>query len=196
MAEELIDMSLEAIPGIGPRTKEKLKEGNIETILDLAASTPGDIEEVLGGKDGNASNLILSARKLLEDSGLLEGSFITAAEALEKRKAMMRCTTGSRSLDGLLQGGIETQAITEVYGDFGSGKTQLCHTLCCTCQLPPDKGGLGGIALYIDTENTFRPERIKHEIFGLKPPAAILLLIELGNVPRNELLIEKIVQGE
>ncbi|MBO3803124.1 MAG: DNA repair and recombination protein RadA [Candidatus Brockarchaeota archaeon] len=112
-------------------------------------------------KEVDAASLVLSARKLLEESGLLEGSFVTAAEVLGRRKEMMRCTTGSKSLDDLLEGGIETQAITEVYGDFGSGKTQLCHALCCTCQLPPGKGGLGGGALYIDTENTFRPERIK-----------------------------------
>ncbi len=159
MVEEELD--LEMIPGIGPRTKEKLNENSIETVLDLAAALPNELQEAIGGKDVNAASLILSARKLLEGSGLLEGSFVTAAEVLSRRKTMMRCTTGSRSLDELLKGGIETQAITEVYGDFGSGKTQLCHTLCCTCQLPQGKGGLGGSALYIDTENTFRPERIK-----------------------------------
>jgi len=161
VVEEILDLSLETIPGIAARTKEKLRENSVETLLDLASSSPGDIEEILGGKEGNAAALILSARKLLEENGLLEGSFITAAEVLDRRQAMMRCTTGAKGLDELLQGGIETQAITEVYGDFGSGKTQLCHTLCCTCQLPPEKGGLGGNALYIDTETTFRPERIR-----------------------------------
>ncbi|MEM2886336.1 MAG: DNA repair and recombination protein RadA, partial [Thermoproteota archaeon] len=125
------------------------------------AAIPNELQEAAGLKEVDAASLVLSARKLLEESGLLEGSFVTAAEVLGRRKEMMRCTTGSKSLDDLLEGGIETQAITEVYGDFGSGKTQLCHALCCTCQLPPGKGGLGGGALYIDTENTFRPERIK-----------------------------------
>jgi len=161
VVEEILDLTLETIPGITPRAKEKLKENSVETLLDLASASPSDIEEILGGKEGNAAALILSARKLLEESGLLEGSFVTAAEVLDRRQAMMRCTTGSKGLDELLQGGIETQAITEVYGDFGSGKTQLCHTLCCNCQLPPERGGFGGSALYIDTETTFRPERIK-----------------------------------
>jgi len=191
---ELVDLSLEVMPGIGPRTKEKLKEGSIESVLDLAAATPGDIEEALGGKEGNAATLILSARKILEENGLLEGSFITAAEALDRRKAMMRCTTGSKSLDGLLQGGLETQAITEVYGDFGSGKTQLCHTLCCTCQLSPEKGGLGGSALYIDTETTFRPERIKQiaESRGMNADEMLqnIVICRIYNSSHLELIIK------
>nr|6TUU_A Chain A, DNA repair and recombination protein RadA [Pyrococcus furiosus DSM 3638]6TUU_B Chain B, DNA repair and recombination protein RadA [Pyrococcus furiosus DSM 3638]6TUU_C Chain C, DNA repair and recombination protein RadA [Pyrococcus furiosus DSM 3638]6TUU_D Chain D, DNA repair and recombination protein RadA [Pyrococcus furiosus DSM 3638] len=72
-----------------------------------------------------------------------------------------RISTGSKSLDKLLGGGIETQAITEVFGEFGSGKTQLAHTLAVMVQLPPEEGGLNGSALYIDTENTFRPERLR-----------------------------------
>nr|5JEC_A Chain A, DNA repair and recombination protein RadA [Pyrococcus furiosus DSM 3638]5JEC_B Chain B, DNA repair and recombination protein RadA [Pyrococcus furiosus DSM 3638]6XTW_A Chain A, DNA repair and recombination protein RadA [Pyrococcus furiosus DSM 3638]6XTW_B Chain B, DNA repair and recombination protein RadA [Pyrococcus furiosus DSM 3638] len=71
-----------------------------------------------------------------------------------------RISTGSKSLDKLLGGGIETQAITEVFGEFGSGKTQLAHTLAVMVQLPPEEGGLNGKAMYIDTEGTFRPERL------------------------------------
>lgn len=74
---------------------------------------------------------------------------------------MIKCTTGSQNLNDLLQGGIETQALTEFYGEFGSGKSQICHTLCVTSQLPVEEGGLGGNALYIDTEGTFRPERLQ-----------------------------------
>nr|4A6P_A Chain A, DNA REPAIR AND RECOMBINATION PROTEIN RADA [Pyrococcus furiosus]4A6X_A Chain A, DNA REPAIR AND RECOMBINATION PROTEIN RADA [Pyrococcus furiosus]4A6X_B Chain B, DNA REPAIR AND RECOMBINATION PROTEIN RADA [Pyrococcus furiosus]4B2P_A Chain A, DNA REPAIR AND RECOMBINATION PROTEIN RADA [Pyrococcus furiosus]4D6P_A Chain A, DNA REPAIR AND RECOMBINATION PROTEIN RADA [Pyrococcus furiosus]4D6P_B Chain B, DNA REPAIR AND RECOMBINATION PROTEIN RADA [Pyrococcus furiosus]4UQO_A Chain A, DNA REPAIR len=72
-----------------------------------------------------------------------------------------RISTGSKSLDKLLGGGIETQAITEVFGEFGSGKTQLAHTLAVMVQLPPEEGGLNGSVIWIDTENTFRPERIR-----------------------------------
>ncbi len=81
----------------------------------------------------------------------------------------MRCTTGSKSLDGLLGGGIETQALTEFAGEFGSGKSQLCHTLSVTANMPKEKGGLGGNVIFIDTENTFRPERINQiaEAYGI-----------------------------
>ena len=80
-------------------------------------------------------------------------------------------STGSRCLDELLKGGIETGSLTEIFGEFRTGKTQLCHTLCVTCQLPLDQGGGEGKAVYIDTEGTFRPQRLVAvaERFGLDP---------------------------
>src|SRR5207245_8898014 len=77
-----------------------------------------------------------------------------------KREASDRVGTGSVNLDGVLGGGIESWAMTEFYGEFGSGKSQICHTLCCTVQMPRGEGGLDGGAIYIDTEGTFRPERV------------------------------------
>src|SRR3712207_5173013 len=103
---------------------------------------------------------IMAAQKLLRESGILDNEFTTADVELEKRKSLLRCSTGAKSLDELLLGGIETQAITEFYGEFGSGKSQICHTLCVTAQLPVEQGGLGGGAILIDTEGTFRPERV------------------------------------
>ncbi len=87
-------------------------------------------------------------------------SFIRADELLKMRQNVLRLTTGSKAMDELLGGGLETQTITEFYGEYGSGKSQLCHQLCVNVQLPPERGGLGGGALYVDTENTFRTERI------------------------------------
>ena len=72
----------------------------------------------------------------------------------------MHITTGSKNLDALLGGGIETGAITEFFGEFRTGKSQICHTLAVTCQLPVSMGGGEGKCLYIDTEGTFRPERV------------------------------------
>lgn len=86
--------------------------------------------------------------------------FTTATEFHQKRSEIIQLTTGSRELDKLLGGGIETGSITEVFGEFRSGKTQLCHTLAVTCQLPVSQGGGEGKCLYIDTEGTFRPERL------------------------------------
>ena len=163
MSESVLDLDLKQIDGIGPKTKEKLIAGGIESVLELAVALPGELEEILGGKEESASSLIFAAQRLLEQSGLLDKEFIPASEVLQRRQTMVRCTTGSKNLDNLLKGGVETQAITELYGDFGSGKTQLCHTLCCICQLPSEEGGLDGGAIYIDTESTFRPERI-HQI--------------------------------
>ena len=77
-----------------------------------------------------------------------------------QRQDICHLTTGGKELDGLLKGGIETGSITEIFGEFRTGKTQLCHTLCVTCQLPMEQGGAEGKAMYIDTEGTFRPERL------------------------------------
>jgi len=160
MAESILDLTIEDITGIGPKTKEKLNSGGIESVLDLAVALPKEVEAILGGSEETANSIIISARRLLEESGVLDKEFIPATDALKKRQSMTRCPTGSKALDGLLGGGLETQSITELYGDFGSGKTQICHTLCCTCQASPQEGSLGGGAIYIDTEGTFRPERI------------------------------------
>jgi DNA repair protein RadA len=98
-------------------------------------------------------------------------SFIRADELLKMRQHVLRLTSRSKVVDRLLDGGLETQTITEFYGEYGTGKSQICHQLCVNVQLPPERGGLGGAALYIDTENTFRTERIvqmsKH--LGLEP---------------------------
>ena len=101
--------------------------------------------------------------------------FKTAADALLDRKAIVNLTTGSVEVDKLLEGGIETGSITEVFGEFRTGKTQLCHTLCVTCQMSIDQGGAEGKAMYIDTEGSFRPERLKliAERFGLDPVATL-----------------------
>lgn len=86
--------------------------------------------------------------------------FTTATEMHLRRSQIIQITTGSKDLDKLLNGGIETGSITELFGEFRTGKSQLCHTLAVTCQLPIDMGGAEGKCLYIDTEGTFRPERL------------------------------------
>lgn len=160
MSETVLEVGLDNIKGIGPKITQKLIDGGIDSVLGLAVALPKEIEEILGGKEESASKLIMSARQQLESQGLLGKEFVLASEVLQKRKNMKRITTGSNKLDDLLLGGIETQSITEFFGDFGSGKTQICHTLCVTCQLPLDQGGLEGVTIYVDTEGTFRPERL------------------------------------
>ena len=94
---------------------------------------------------------------------------------LQKRLNLTYLSTGSKELDKLLGGGIETGSITELFGEFRTGKTQICHTLCVTCQMSKDQGGGEGKALYIDTEGTFRPEKLRNiaERFGLEAEAVV-----------------------
>jgi DNA repair protein RadA len=161
------DLQLEDLPGVQPHLISKLKLAGVNSILDLAASTPNELAGA--GYEGNAisadtetiSELVLKAKKALTDSGALINEFSTADQVLERRKSLVRYTTGSKSLDDFLKGGIESQAITELTGEFGSGKSQICHTLCVTAATN-NSSKINSI-IFVDTENTFRPERI-HQI--------------------------------
>jgi DNA repair protein RadA len=144
---------LEDLPGIGPATAQKLEELGFHTVESLAMATARELEPA-GISEKKAFSVIEAARSSISIS------FIRADELLKMRESVVRLTTGSKALDGVLDGGLETQTITEFYGEYGSGKSQICHQLCVNVQLPPERGGLGGAALYVDTENTFRTERI------------------------------------
>jgi DNA repair protein RadA len=161
------DLQLEDLPGVQPHLISKLKQAGVNSVLDLAASTPNELAGA--GYEGNTisadtetiSELVLKAKKVLADSGALIKEFSTADQVLERRKSLVRYTTGSKSLDDFLKGGIESQAITELTGEFGSGKSQICHTLCVTAATN-NSSKINSI-IFIDTENTFRPERV-HQI--------------------------------
>jgi len=162
-------MKLEELPGVGGVTADKLRDSGYKTIEAIAVASPAEVKEASGIGESAAQKIINVAR----DS--MDMGFMTGAEVLEKRQLLKRITNGSAALDNLLGGGIETQSITEVFGEFGSGKTQICHQLTVNVQLPEDKGGLGKTAFYLDTENTFRPERVMQmaEGAGLDPNEAL-----------------------
>lgn len=115
---------------------------------------------------------------------------------LEERKKLVRITTGSNELDTLLGGGIESDSITEIFGEFRTGKTQICHTLCVTCQLPRENGGGEGKAIYIDTEGTFRPEKLAPiaERFNLEPKEVIenVFYARAYNTDHQNLLLKQV----
>ncbi|OBT50561.1 meiotic recombinase Dmc1 [Pseudogymnoascus sp. 24MN13] len=100
--------------------------------------------------------------------------FVTATDLAVKRKQCMKISTGSKQLDTILLGGFETMSISEIYGEFRCGKTQICHTMAVMAQLPREMGGAEGKVAWIDTEGTFRPERIAQiaERFGVDPEQA------------------------
>jgi DNA repair protein RadA len=155
---------MEDLPGVGPATAQKLRELGYHTVESLAMATGHELEPA-GITEKKAFQIIAAARSSI---GL---SFVRANELFKMRQPVLRLTSGNKGLDTLLAGGLETQTITEFYGEYGSGKSQMCHQLCVNVQLPPERGGLNGAALYLDTENTFRLERIvqmaKH--LGLDP---------------------------
>ena len=128
--------------------------------MDIVVRGPVELEEISNMTTETCGKIVALARRHLVDTGAITKDFASASEIYKKRQSIGRITTGTNSLDSLLLGGIETQAITEVYGEFGCGKTQFCHALCVTVQKSLEEGGLAGGVLYIDTEGTFRPERI------------------------------------
>ena len=157
----LIDLEIHDIEGIGPTTAKRLKEAGIVSVMDLAVASSEELAVDINSSKESAATFVIGAQKLLRDSKVIDKEFLTADAALEKRKSMLRCSTGSRALDELFLGGIETQAVTEFYGEFGSGKSQICHTLCATARQPIDSSGMDSGVIYIDTEGTFRPERVE-----------------------------------
>ena len=152
---------IESLPGVGEKTLEKFIEAGYDHLMIIAAASAGELVAATGIGVDTANKIITAARQRMKMG------FETAKDVMKKREKVGRITTCSKSLDTLLGGGIETQAITEMYGAFGSGKSQLAHQLSVSVQLPKEKGGLGGKAIFIDTEQTFRPERVKQMADGL-----------------------------
>ncbi|MEM1515348.1 MAG: DNA repair and recombination protein RadA [Thermoproteota archaeon] len=152
---------LESLDGVGPTIASKLRAAGFTTIEAIAVTPPIEIAEKTSIGLSTILKIQESARKMLS------ADFKTALEYYEQRKNMRRCTTGSKKLDEILGGGVETQVITELIGEYGSGKTQICMMLSVTAQLPYERGGLEGKSVFIDTEGTFMPERIYQIASGL-----------------------------
>lgn len=141
--------------GISATDIKKLKAEGYYTVESVAYTPKKMLGNVKGITDTKVEKIQNAAFKLLGNM-----KFQSASTFFEARQSIVKLTTGSSKLDELLGGGIETGSITEIFGEFRTGKTQICHTLCVTCQFPVSAGGGEGCALYIDTEGTFRPERI------------------------------------
>lgn len=138
------------IPGVGAATAEKLAASGYDTLLSIAVVSPKELAELAGITDATARKMIQYCREKLEFG------FESGADVLKKRESVDKIRSGSQALDTLLGGGFETRAITETYGAYGSGKSQIAHALTVSClKHYPD-----AVVVFIDTESTFRPERI------------------------------------
>lgn len=178
--------SLSDLPGVGPATIEKLESVGYTDLMSVAVATTGELIDATGMAQAAVKKVIAVARASL-DMGFESGQ-----EVLKKREQVIRISTGSKSFDTLMTGGFESGAITECYGEFGSGKTQIGHVLAVQCQ----KQFPGSAAVYIDTENTFRPERIEQLAKGAGiDPAEVLKNIKVArafNSDHQMLLAEKV----
>ncbi|MFX1519852.1 MAG: DNA repair and recombination protein RadA [Promethearchaeota archaeon] len=182
-------VELEDLPGVGPATAAKLKEAGYTSLEALAVASPKELSTAVEIGESTAQKIVQAAREQLEIG------YSTALDFYEVRKSVGRITTGSEQLDALFGGGVETNAITELFGEFRAGKTQICHQLCIKVQLPPEKGGLNGSALYVDTEGTFRPERLvqmmEPEGLELEPTLQNIIYARAYNSDHQILLIEE-----
>src|SRR3989344_9210833 len=139
-------VELTDLPGVGAATAEKLKEAGYDTVLSLAVISPGELITVAGVTEQAARKIINAARDKLEMG------FESGDELLKRRAQIIKLTTGCKNIDNLIGGGVESCSITECFGIYGSGKTQIAHALAVNVQLPKEKGGASGTAVFIDTE--------------------------------------------
>lgn len=185
------ELKITDLPGIGPSSAKKLEDAGIYDLMGLAVMSPPGLSEVAGISEAVARKAIQAARKMM-DLGFQDG-----IEFAQRRKEVRNITTGSKNLDKLLGGGgIETKAITEAFGAYGSGKTQIGLSLAVNVQLPLEKGGANGKAVWIDTEGTFRPERIKQiaEAIGANSEKVLrnIFVARAFNSDHQILLIDRI----
>ncbi|MFX1420127.1 MAG: DNA repair and recombination protein RadA [Promethearchaeota archaeon] len=153
--------AVKKLPGVGEATLNKLIKAGFSSLESIAFTPPSIIQEASGLGEKTTSKLIKASMEELNIG------FKSAEDVWEHRKNIARVTTGSQELDDLLGGGVETGSVIEFFGEFRTGKTQIMHQLCVNVQLSEEKGGIEGKALYIDTEGTFRPERIIQMAEGL-----------------------------
>ena len=183
--------TIDDLPGVGPATAEKLREAGFEELLAIAVMSPNELAEQAELGEAVSSKIIQGAKKMANIGGFVSGN-----KLLERRKEVQKLTSGSAALDELLGGGFETQAIVEVYGEFGSGKTQIGHQLAVNTILPSEQGGFDGEIFYIDTEDTFRPERIAQmaEAVGLDPSVVLdrIHVARAYNSAHQMLLVDEI----
>lgn len=185
------EMTIEDLPGVGPATAEKLREAGFEELLAIAVMSPMELAEQAELGEAVSSKIIQAAKKLANIGGFISGNAL-----LDRRKTVQKLTSGTSAMDELLGGGFETQSICEVFGEFGSGKTQIGHQLAVNTILPISQGGLNGEVFYIDTEDTFRPERIAQmaEAVGMDPQDALdrIHVARAYNSAHQMLLVDEI----
>lgn len=166
----VIDIDSIQAHGVGASDISKLKGAGLYTVTSVLTMTRKRLEKIKGLSEAKVIKIKEAAGKVMPEVN----GFQTATDLAVKRKVCTKISTGSKQLDAILLGGFETMSISEIYGEFRCGKTQICHTMAVIAQLPKEMGGAEGKVAWIDTEGTFRPERIVQiaERFGVDPEQA------------------------
>lgn len=190
MIQEQKEFDITELPGVGTSTAIKLVEAGYGNLLAIAVASPKELSEASGMTEAGSRKVINAARKAAHLD------FESGDQLLARRATVIKLTTGSKAFDAMMDGGFESRSITECYGAFGSGKTALAHQLAINVQLPREKGGAEGVVVWIDSEGTFRPERIKQiaEAAGLDPTEALknIKVARAYNSDHQMLLVDKV----
>ena len=183
---------LEELPGVGPATADKLRDNGYDSYQSIAVASPGELSNTADIGESNANDIIQAARGAADIGG-----FETGSDVLERREEIGKLEWLIPEIDEMLGGGVETQSITEVYGEFGAGKSQVTHQLAVNVQLPTDAGGLHGRCIFVDSEDTFRPERIDEMVHGLSDEVIEEAMKdrEIDGSPDDEEAMEELVQA-
>lgn len=180
------EKTVQDLPGVGPATAEKLSASGYEDLMSIAVATPGELVDASGVGEAAAKRIIAVAR------ASLKMGFESGTDILKRRQSILKIPSGSSNLNNLLGGGFETGAIVECFGEYGSGKTQIAFDLAVQCQ----KQDPNAVAVFIDTENTFRPERIIElsKGAGLNPEKVLsnIKVARAYNSDHQMLLAEKV----
>jgi DNA repair protein RadA len=186
----MADVDLEKLPGVGPATADKLRDAGFDSFQGIAVAAPSELSNTADVGESSAADIVQAAR---EEADI--GGFETGSQVLERRNEIGKLSWKIDEVDELLGGGIETQSISEVYGEFGAGKSQVTHQLSVNVQLPKEVGGLRGSAIFVDTEDTFRPERIDDMVRGLPEEAIEATLEDRGieGSPDDEETMDELV---
>ena len=197
--KEEISLALEQIKGLGDTTISKLNALGYYSARDLAVGNATQISAVTQKSiDYVFNHFIVVAKEIVNNYDNFHDDTLTSAQCEELELNRMKLKTGIEALDNLLGGGIETRCITEFYGRFGSGKSQLCFTLSVLALLPESEGGLDGNVMYIDAEGTYSGLRvleiinerkldpeIRHRIYRKRPGTAAYLESYVDRLPKE-----------
>lgn len=188
---DMPEADLETLPGVGPATADKLHDAGFDSYQSLAVASPSELSNTADVGESTASDIVRAARDAADIGG-----FETGSTVLERRNEIGKLSWHIDEVDDLLGGGIETQSITEVYGEFGAGKSQVTHQMAVNVQLPKEVGGLHGCAIFVDSEDTFRPERIDDMVRGLPDEAidATLEDREIEGSADDEAAVDELVE--
>jgi DNA repair protein RadA len=183
---------LEELPGVGPATADKLRDNGYDSYQSIAVASPGELSNTADIGESNANGIIQAAREAADIGG-----FETGSDVLQRREQIGKLKFLIPEIDEMLGGGVETQSITEVYGEFGAGKSQVTHQLAVNVQLPKESGGLHGRCIFVDSEDTFRPERIDEMVRGLPDDVleAAMEHREIEGSVGEEAAMEELVQS-